>query len=660
MIHETMKILLSLSFSGTLLLLLVLLLKPLYRNKFSKRWQYYIYLIVALRFLLPFTPKVSLTGYLSEADWFPGAGQNFAAGLPDSFSQNNTAGLPDSFSQSDTADSPNALRQSSTDFRQDTTIRSASGEGQNSTGIPQDTAIWSVVLDQPARRQIIWYLFYGWAAVTLFMVLRRIIIYRNFVQQIKKESVEVTELKILNLLAACEENLHIRKNMELHLSSLVSSPIMIGQFHPDIILPAAAEMTETEMALIFKHELIHYKRCDLLYKWFIQAIVCLHWFNPFVYLFAKEINQACELSCDEAVIASLAENEKRAYGDMLLSFVKVKTRKTGQNSLASVTLTEGAEQLKERLGAIMKYRKKSKSVLIISLIAVFLLSFTGFSIGVYAAPALPRSSEEPVLPSAKTVPQQDLLSESIPDAEKDTDGDKYTFAHRGYYSEPFVIEIGWNVGENFQHDFPNRAEIPLEDQTVMTVCFDEDVKDYRNDSQAAESLGKLLSTLKGSDAEPALETPYVTGITFVPADKISDFAREFYESRSVTRYAALFPYLNQEEQNTWLSQMYDSHDRIAFFASCTESMDSDTVELYFGKADQDNRVNFLSVLMDFMPQELLETYAEKFYEQNEIGKFSVILSEFTEENKEKWLARAKSDQKITFSAVLADDLSDNF
>ena len=64
--NEFMKILLSLSVSGALLLLLILGLKPLYKNRFSKRWQYYIWIIVALRFLLPFTPDTTIVGSLFE------------------------------------------------------------------------------------------------------------------------------------------------------------------------------------------------------------------------------------------------------------------------------------------------------------------------------------------------------------------------------------------------------------------------------------------------------------------------------------------------------------------------------------------------------------------------------------------------------------------
>lgn len=61
---EWIKVLLSLSLSGTLLMLFLFCCKKPYRKKFSKSFQYYIWLLVALRFLLPFSPEVTLTGVL--------------------------------------------------------------------------------------------------------------------------------------------------------------------------------------------------------------------------------------------------------------------------------------------------------------------------------------------------------------------------------------------------------------------------------------------------------------------------------------------------------------------------------------------------------------------------------------------------------------------
>ncbi len=59
--------LLSLSVSGSLLVLLLLLLKKLYRNRLSNCWQYYILLAAALRFLLPSAPDAALAAALLQA-----------------------------------------------------------------------------------------------------------------------------------------------------------------------------------------------------------------------------------------------------------------------------------------------------------------------------------------------------------------------------------------------------------------------------------------------------------------------------------------------------------------------------------------------------------------------------------------------------------------
>ena len=165
--------------------------------------------------------------------------------------------------------------------------------------------------------------------------------------------------------------------------------MLIGFFRPSIVLPVG-ELEDKELSYIFVHELIHYKQKDMFYKWLIQIVVCIHWFNPFIYLLEKEVNKSCELSCDEKVISILDDKARREYGDILISFLK--SNNLNKSSLASVTLTESAEQVKERLGAIMNFKKKTKLITIISLVAAFLLSAGGFAMGAYAAQPTPREN----------------------------------------------------------------------------------------------------------------------------------------------------------------------------------------------------------------------------------------------------------------------------
>ena len=343
--NEFIKILLSLSVSGALLLLLILGLKPLYKNKFSKRWQYYIWIVVALRFLLPFTPDTTIVGSL--------------------FEKFDTAAITNEIPTSPNVPVP--------------------ADTGNSKAEPTQTnrEITTAAMREPFNKYVC--LFFIWSALALVLFVRKVTVYQGFIQYIKAGNKELSDIKILNLLSDCEEKLNIKTRVELSCNPLIASPMLIGFFRPRIILPVG-ELEDKELSYIFVHELTHYKQRDMFYKWLIQIVVCVHWFNPFVYLLEKEVNKSCELSCDEKVIAVLDDKGKREYGDTLISFLKLNN--LYKSSLASVTLTEGAEQLKERLGAIMKFRKKSKVITAITAIFTVIVCVCFFVTGAYAAPSV--------------------------------------------------------------------------------------------------------------------------------------------------------------------------------------------------------------------------------------------------------------------------------
>ncbi len=339
---EFMKLLLSLSVSGTLLLLLTLGLKPLYKNKFSKHWQYYIWMIAVLRFLLPFTPDTTIVGSLF---------QKFDTAAP----ANEIPAIPN--------------------------VPVSTNPGSNGTEPIQTDLDNTTTTVRHEPFNIYACLFFIWSVPALVLLVRKITIYQSFIQYIKAGNTEVSDIKILNLLSDREEKLNIKTRVELSYNPLIASPMMIGFFRPRIVLPVG-EMKDKGLSYIFMHELIHYKQRDIFYKWLIQIVMCAHWFNPFVYLLEKEVNKSCELSCDEKVISMLDDKARREYGNTLISFLK--SNNLYKSSLASVTLTEGAEQLKERLGAIMNFREKTKWGIFMSLPLTVIL-VCGFTVsGAYA------------------------------------------------------------------------------------------------------------------------------------------------------------------------------------------------------------------------------------------------------------------------------------
>ena len=594
--NEFIKILLSLSVSGALLLLLILGLKPLYKNKFSKRWQYYIWIVVALRFLLPFTPDTTIIGSLFE--------KFDTTAITNEIPTNPNVPVP--------ADTGNSKAEP----------------------IQTNREITTAAMREPFNKYVC--LFFIWSALALVLFVRKVTVYQGFIQYIKAGNKEVSDIKILNLLSDCEEKLNIKTRVELSCNPLIASPMLIGFFRPRIILPVG-EWEDKELSYIFVHELIHYKQRDMFYKWLIQIVVCVHWFNPFVYLLEKEVNKSCELSCDEKVISILNEKAKREYGDTLISFLK--SNNLYKSSLASVTLTEGAEQLKERLGAIMKFRKKSKVVIAITTIFTVAVCVCFFVTGAYAAPSA--NSKE-----------KNLMPDAVPNVENNKG---YTYVQRGFYSDSYIIEMGWNLSDTISKEYTNSKEITLEDNSVIKVYFDENTVDYLNDSNAISAIGKLLYSLNNRDMQnyPTIETPLITNVTYVSENNLSILADEYFQNSSLTEFSAIFPVLDIELQKEYCQKIYDDN-KIAFFSSIIPYMDRDLVMLYADKSDQDQKVNFFSVILGYVQSDDLNQYAEKYYEANNISYFTILVNYMTKEERQEWLKRAQTDKKTNFVAVLSE------
>ena len=594
--NEFIKILLSLSVSGALLLLLILGLKPLYKNKFSKRWQYYIWIVVALRFLLPFTPDTTIIGSL--------------------FEKFDTAAITNEIPTSPNVPVP------------------ADTGNSKAEPIQTNREITTAAIREPLNKYVC--LFFIWSALALVLFVRKVTVYQGFIQYIKAGNKEVSDIKILNLLSDCEEKLNIKTRVELSRNSLIASPMMIGFFRPKIILPVG-ELEDKELSYIFVHELIHYKQRDMFYKWLIQIVVCAHWFNPFVYLLEKEVNKSCELSCDEIVLSVLDDSAKREYGDTLISFFK--SNNLYKNSLASVTLTEGAEQLKERLGAIMKFRKKSKVVIAITAIFTVAVCVCFFVTGAYAAPSA--DSKE-----------KNLTPNTTPNVESNRG---YTYVQRGFYSDSYIIEMGWNLSDTLSKEYANSKEITLEDNSVIKAYFDENTVDYLNDSNAISAIGNLLYSLNNGDMQnyPTIEIPLITNVTYVSENNLSILAEEYFQNNNLTGFSAIFPVLDTELQKEYCQKIYDDN-KIAFFSSIIPYMDRDLVTLYADKSDHDQKVNFFSVILGYMQSDDLNQYAEKYYEANNISYFTILVDYMTKEEKQEWIKRAQTDKKTNFVAVLSD------
>lgn len=354
-----MKLILSLSLSGSLLILLLLLFRPLYRNRLSKSWQYYIWIVVILRLLLPVTPETSLAGSLFSLEEMRGTDSTAAPESPNDQSMTAYNTIKHEAGSSD-------------DLIRDATTAENS---PSASAVSPDKEAYN-----EDHSQIFFFL---WLTGALLLFVRKLTVYQSFVKYVDAGSRPLEDIGLLESFGHIMEQNRIKGAVDLYVNSLVSSPLLIGFLRPRIILPHTS-LSESDFYYTALHELTHYRRRDMFYKWLSQLTVCLHWFNPCVYLMSREINRLCELSCDERVIAALSDNARKSYGTTLVNAVGAGG--SYKDTLASVTLHESKELLKGRLNAIMQYKKCSKPIKFITLLVTGILLGAATVLGAYAAP----------------------------------------------------------------------------------------------------------------------------------------------------------------------------------------------------------------------------------------------------------------------------------
>ncbi len=135
----------------------------------------------------------------------------------------------------------------------------------------------------------------------------------------------------------------------------LSSPCLVGLLRPRVYLPREAD--ERTLRHILTHEQTHYRHLDPLWAWVRGLCLCLYWFHPLVWWAAALSRQDCELACDEGALKHLGEQERIPYGDTLLSMISHASRPQELFRTAT-TMAASKKQLKERVEMIVKQPKK--------------------------------------------------------------------------------------------------------------------------------------------------------------------------------------------------------------------------------------------------------------------------------------------------------------
>ena len=178
----------------------------------------------------------------------------------------------------------------------------------------------------------------------------------------------VAKIKNLqNIYQRVLEEIKVNKNIPIKICKVIKSPMVLGFWNPVLLLPDI-DYSKKHLQMILRHEAIHIKRRDILYKTLVLLARAVHWFNPFVHIMSVEANKDVELSCDAAVVKNQNVDYRKDYSEAILMSVYSGNR---SKAVFSTYFGGGKKMLKKRFASLFDLRKKKKGV--ISLILVVLL-----------------------------------------------------------------------------------------------------------------------------------------------------------------------------------------------------------------------------------------------------------------------------------------------
>ncbi len=446
-----LEILLRMSAYGSIAVLLVLVLRVLLR-KLPKKAVVLLWLVAAIRLVCPLNfetpvsllnlapqsvlsrldPALAADGQMSSVEDTPledmGAGVQDHDGISEISGQDGTIGF--SLTTGSVADDPGTGDITITLDPSDSSHRIAAGDVAPD-GALSETAVYDTGVPVSGIVFIVWIL--GAVAVVIY--------------------VTVGFMRTNRIVARL-----FRRSGRYLESERISTPFVYGIFSPKICVPASLDVSEKDYMLL--HEQIHVKNHDALIKAFSIVVLCLHWFNPLVWVAVRLCMSDLEMRCDEEVVDILGERIRKDY---CLSIVNHATEDSGIRAFTTAFAKKSISrmEIKMRIKNLINYKKVSKlttlTVLIIALAATLILTSCAES----PTPGETPKAETPAGEKTELVlgKNDGIISLSV-EGEATTPGYSKSYTVEAGVEDPSSVEVS---GEQGIGDDPAKTYIVVTD-----------------------------------------------------------------------------------------------------------------------------------------------------------------------------------------------------
>lgn len=339
------------SLMGSTLVILILVVKFAFKNTLGANWHYYIWFLLLLRLIIPFTPESPMSIY------------NFA-------NLNSFKSVFDSRINSFMINQPSMeMGEPSTIASNNLTITANSLEvKKNFAPKPTPTAFetvnWKDIL-------IIF-----WLIGVILLTGYTIFINLKLWYQIRTEPKANSESTV-HIVETCKLKMKINQDIPVISTNKTSTPALFGPIKPWLLLPDnfIKSLSVIELKYIVFHELAHWKRKDIIINWITVVLQISHWFNPIIWYGFYRMRQDCELACDAMVLSSLEPEKHKEYGNAIIRVLEMTL--TPQWIPGATRMVTRKSNIKRRILMISKYKKESLSISILTIVIFIAIGMVG-------------------------------------------------------------------------------------------------------------------------------------------------------------------------------------------------------------------------------------------------------------------------------------------
>ena len=392
--------LLSLSLSVTPIILLLLCLNPILKKRYSAKWRYTLWIAVSICLLMPFS-------YI----------KNFL--LPLKVTETVSSELILSI--------PVVVNQ-----------------------LPKINPINLHHANDSFGKVLLIIYFVGVILYLAYVILS----YIGFRRDIFRWSKTATNNEIQTILREEKKRLDIKRKVPLLICKKASSPMLVGLIKPILVLPSETYRPE-ELRMILIHELVHYKRNDILIKTILIAASVVHWFNPVVHLMVKQANKDMEQSCDDYVLNGCDVKEKKFYCNIILKMALLNNNETLH--VFSTNIVSSKKNLESRIKGIFDSSRKKRGIItLIAVILFVIISGTIFNVTGVEEPEKVSSENEFLDEEDGIANENNVVNEN--EVKAQTEENELEIYNKFENSEPETLP----ATENIQQDNTRQIEINQE------------------------------------------------------------------------------------------------------------------------------------------------------------------------------------------------------